>query len=94
MGSVINGDIVPFVYNASGLGTALLVGFIVCILSLLSSLGLALMDKHADKVDGTTGKLITEEDKFKCSDLKKFTKEFWLVAASCVLTYTAILPPL
>lgn len=84
----------PFVYSSSGLGTALLVGFIVCIVSLLASLGLALMDKHADKVDGTSGTLITEEDKFKYSDLKKFTKEFWLVAGSCVLTYVAILPPL
>jgi hypothetical protein len=94
LGSVFNGNIVPVVYSSSGLGIALLVGFIVCIASFAAAIGLALLDKYADKVDGTNKKLITEEDKFKLKDLTTFTLEFWLICASCVFTYMAILPPM
>jgi hypothetical protein len=73
LGSVFNGNIVPVVYENAGLGTAFMVGFIICIVSLGASLGLALLDKYADKVDGTNKKLISEEDKFKLKDLATFT---------------------
>lgn len=48
LGSVVNGIIVPQVYDQAGLGTALGVGFIVCLFSLLSAVGMSYLDKRAD----------------------------------------------
>lgn len=50
------------------------------------------MDRHADKVDGDAGKMISEEDKFKISDIKSFNISFWIITGSCVFTYMAIFP--
>lgn len=51
------------------------------------------MDKKADIADGNTNNVImTEEDKFKFSDIKTFNKSFWLLCVSCVVVYMAILP--
>lgn len=94
LGSTINGIIVPVVYDSGGLGAALLVGFIICLFSLGTAICLILMDRHADKVDGDAGKMISDEDKFRPSDLKTFKLEFWLVVLNCVLTYSAIFPPM
>ena len=48
LGSVINGFVVPEVYNQSGLGMALGVGFIVCLFALANGLGMAYLDKRAE----------------------------------------------
>jgi MFS family permease len=45
LGSVINADILPQIYDQYGLGTALLVGFAVCIFSLFNAFGLVWLDK-------------------------------------------------
>lgn len=92
LGSVINGIVVPEAYDADGLGFALLVGLFVCIASLIAALCLVYMDRKADQIDGDSGKMITEEDKFKFKDLKTFNRKFWLISASCVITYSAIFP--
>ena len=94
LGSTINGIVVPIVYESGGLGTALLVGFIICLVSFGSAVGLCILDKHADRVDGTLGKMISDEDKFHFSDLKTFSLEFWLVSVNCFMTYNAIFPPM
>lgn len=91
LGSVINGWVVPPIYTSSGLGYALLVGVFVTIFSMICAVALVILDEKADKVDGATI-MITDEDKFKCSDLKKFTLPFWLICGSCVLSYMSIFP--
>ena len=48
LGSVANAAIVPAVYESSGLGNALMVGFMICIFSLINSLGLVILDKKAE----------------------------------------------
>merc|ERR1711988_509018 len=48
LGSVVNGIIVPQVYDQAGLGTALGVGFIICLFSLLNAFGMSVLDKRAD----------------------------------------------
>lgn len=48
LGSVINGITVPQVFDKSGLGAALGVGFIVCIFSLLNALGISFLDRRAE----------------------------------------------
>jgi len=35
---------------------------------------------------------ISEDEKFKISDIKKLRLPFWLVTGSCILTYMSILP--
>jgi hypothetical protein len=93
IGSVINNAIVPSVYAIhNSLGEAFLVGFLICIVSTIMGIGLVIMDRYADKVDGEGGKMITEEDKFKFSDLKTFNASFWIICASCVFTYMAVFP--
>lgn len=49
LGSVANAAIVPTIYDQSGLGNALMVGFLICIFSLINALGLVYMDKQAEK---------------------------------------------
>ena len=48
LGSVINGWIVPSIADDHNIGTALLIGFIVCCVSLLAALILSYLDKKAD----------------------------------------------
>ena len=48
LGSVANAAIVPAVYESSGLGNALMVGFMICIFSLINAVGLVVLDKKAD----------------------------------------------
>lgn len=96
LGSVINGFVVPVIYNEdhpNNLGLALLSGFIICIFSLVCAFLLVFLDKRADNVDGKGEvKVLTEEDKFKFSDIKTFNKSFWLLCFSCVIVYMAIFP--
>ena len=96
LGSVINGIVIPRIYNddhMDTLGFALLIGFFVCIFSLICAFLLTAMDKLADKKDGVDDSKVTNDDeKFRWSDIKTFNKSFWIICASCVLTYTAIFP--
>jgi len=49
LGSVANGAIVPSVYDSQGLGTALMIVFIICIFSLVNAVGLVWLDRKAEK---------------------------------------------
>lgn len=64
LGSVVNGWVVPPVYNSDGLGVALMVGVFITLFSLVNAIGLVILDKKADEVDGAV-KMITDEDKFR-----------------------------
>jgi hypothetical protein len=52
---------------------------------------LCAVDSYADKKDGTKA-VISEEDKFKWSQVKEFGKPFWLISISCVAVYCSIFP--
>jgi len=96
LGSVVNGLVVPNIYdpnNYNRLGLALLVGFFVCLFSLICAILLTILDRYADKVDKTgVTKVVSEEEKFRFSDIKTFNKSFWIICFSCVLIYMAIFP--
>lgn len=49
LGSVINGFIVPSIYDQSGLGMALGVGFLICLFSLACAFGMAILDRRAEQ---------------------------------------------
>jgi hypothetical protein len=93
LGSVINADLVPSVYDSSGLGMALSVGFVLCIFSLANAIGLTLLDKKADESapQGERAE-VSEDDKFKWSDIWSFGTSFWLLTVSCVVTYMTVFP--
>lgn len=92
IGSVINGAIVPPALAKDGLGFALLVGLLVCCISVVMAILLVVMDKKADMVDGDAGKLISDEEKFRFKDILSFKLSFWIICGSCVITYMAIFP--
>ena len=48
LGSVINGALIPTVYDQSGLGMALTVGFILCCFSLACAFGMIILDKRTE----------------------------------------------
>jgi hypothetical protein len=70
----------------------MILGTGICIISLIAGIILVLIDSYADKKDGKTKLELTDEDKFKWSDLQKFGLPFWLVALSCVFVYMAMFP--
>jgi nitrate/nitrite transporter NarK len=93
LGSVINAALVPSVYDSSGLGMALTVGFAVCIFSLANAFGLVALDKKAEKSNSNAQAAeVSEDDKFKWSDIYSFNSSFWLLTGSCVITYMTIFP--
>lgn len=93
LGSVINADYVPSVYDSSGLGMALTVGFILCLFSLANAIGLTALDKKAEEsaAEGEQA-VVAEDEKFKWSDIWSFGTSFWLLTGSCVITYMTIFP--
>jgi MFS family permease len=101
LGSVINGIIVPQIYDQSGLGMALGVGFIICIFSLACAFGMAILDRRAEsknKEDNRREGQVErqsqseEEEGFKIEYLYTFSTSFWLLTGSCVLTYMSVFP--
>jgi MFS family permease len=52
------------------------------------------MDKYAERVDGKLEgfKVVSDDEKFRFSDIKTFNRSFWIICVSCVIIYMAILP--
>ena len=93
LGSVLNSNTIPGLYNDYGLGFALLVGLFVCVFSLVNAFGLVVIDRYAEKKDPKGEKAtLAEDEKFKFSDLYSFRLSFWLLTGSCVITYMSVFP--
>lgn len=97
LGSVINGIIVPQVYDQAGLGTALGVGFIICVFSLANAFGMSILDRRAEKKNKESNneeqqQAASEDEGFKFEYLYSFSASFWLLTGSCVLTYMSVFP--
>lgn len=93
LGSVINGLVVPRVYTATNLGTALMVGAIVCGGSAIAAVFLVILDRKAEKMNPNGNKAtLSDDEKFKCSDLLTFKLPFWLLVLSCLVTYMSVFP--
>lgn len=75
-----------------GVAYGLFLGFLICLVSLLFAFILAGIDAYADRVENKQAITLTEDEKFKISDLKKFERPYWLLSASCVLCYMVIFP--
>lgn len=92
IGSSINGPVETYLADNVSVGFALLVGFFICCFSLVMGFLLVGIDIWAAKKDDVKI-VISEDEKFKFSDLKKFNGlPFWLVTMSCVTLYMVIFP--
>lgn len=93
LGSVVNGATVPAITNDESMAIAYLVGGIICVFSLANAIGLVTLDRWAEKKNPNAEKAtLSDEDKFKFSDLNKFSLSFWLLTGSCVVTYMSVFP--
>ena len=82
----INGPVVISVADKYSVGSALLVGFFICLFSLLMSFLMCWIDAWATKKDGVSVNL-SNNDKFKFSDLKQLNHlPFWLLNFSFVIS--------
>lgn len=93
LGSVWNSNTTPGYFDNHGLGYALVVGFIICLYSLLNAFGMVILDKYAESKTSEKEKLkLADEEKINFKDVLKFKLPFWLLTGSCVLTYMSIFP--
>jgi hypothetical protein len=97
LGSVLNGYTIPPLYNSAPddnkFSLPFLVGFLICVFSLINAIGLILLDSKAEQIKPLKGnKVLGEDEKFKFSDLKKFGMPFWLLTGSCLTTYMCVFP--
>lgn len=68
-----------------------MIGFLICIFSLINAVGLVWLDKKAEKQNpNSEAAVVSDDDKFKMSDLYDFPLSFWLLTGSCVLTYMSV----
>lgn len=93
IGSTATSYFSPIIYKHSifgggNLGGVLFIGFVVCLISLLSGICIIMLDKYADKEEHD------DKDKFKSSDLRTLKLAFWLIVFNVGFTYSAILSPL
>jgi len=94
LGSVFTASTQPQLYHVNeGFGLPFFVGFCVCLFSLLNAVGMVTLDKKQEKQNPHLSKAqMSDDEKFKWSDLTKFKTPFWLLTFSCVLTYMSIFP--
>lgn len=79
MGSVVNDNIEPYIVEYYGLKTGLLVGVIVCILSLLATILVIKIDSSRESVIQ-----VPESNSFKLKNIYKFNKLFLLLMINTV----------
>ena len=93
LGSVIMGFTVPPMYNNHGLGFALYVGFAICVVCLGLAFCLVFIDYYREKKNPNAEQAeLGADEKFKFSDIKQFTLPYWILTASCCVTYMSVFP--
>jgi len=72
---------------------ALTVGFVVCLFSLAAAFGLVYLDKRREQSDPQSEAVAVDADEaFRWSDIFDFGKSYWILTASCVITYMSVFP--
>lgn len=83
----------PPLVESLGLGTGMFFGFVICLISFASGIGILVMDRIAarrDKLDTTIKP--DETEKVKLSDLKYLGICYWVITFNCFATYLGIFP--
>lgn len=95
IGSAINGYTTALSYeDRKNLGDPLMIGLCICIVSFFFAILLCWLDKKADTVDGKdqSAAAVSDEEKFKISDIKEFNLAYWIITLNCVMMYGGIFP--
>lgn len=89
LGSSINGPVENWAAASHSVGFGLMIGFVICIFSLIIALCLVAVDYWAEKKDDVKAE-VDENDKFNWSDIANFELPFWLTVGSCVVVYCVV----
>ena len=90
LGSAVNGPIVEAIATSHSVGYALMTGFVICVVCLLSLIIMLIIDAWAEKKDGVAME-VDPNDKFKWKDIGTFKLPFWLVCGSCFVEYMIVI---
>ena len=88
-GSFANGPLMEHLASTKSVGYSFMVGFWLCIFSLVSGILLVIVDSYAAKKDNMKTTL-DDNERFRCKDLKQFKLPYWLVNISSVFFYAAV----
>ncbi|KAF4526046.1 hypothetical protein B566_EDAN000840 [Ephemera danica] len=100
VGSTVNFNVMEPLYNLVSktyqgytcLGVVLIIASATTLLSMISALILAWLDKRRERMLGAAGLSTGPEEVVRLSDIRHFPATFWLVAMVCVAYYLAIFP--
>lgn len=53
---------------------------------------MVILNRKAEKSDPSSKVKLTEEEKFKFSDIAQFKLPFWFLTGSCIFTYMSVFP--
>ncbi|KAL4220565.1 Major facilitator superfamily domain-containing protein 1 [Mactra antiquata] len=98
VGSTVNMNVMQPIYSfisnsTTGykcLGITLLVGGVMCILSLICALALGYFDKRADRILKRAS--VSSDEVIRIKDVRYFGFKFWLLCVICVAYYVAVFP--
>ena len=74
-----------------GLAIVILIASLTCVLSLISAIILAFMDKKNEKQSNRV-RAIEDDEKIRITDVKNFRLNFWILSLICVMYYLTIFP--
>lgn len=73
-----------------------MIGLCICVVSFFFALLLCWLDRKADIEDGkdeAAGAVaVSDEEKFRISDIKEFNLAYWIITFNCVMMYGGIFP--
>ena len=86
LGATINGPVENWASDAYSVGFGLMIGFGICVLSLIFALCLVIVDYWAEKKDKVE---VAKDpnDQFSWKEIGNFSLPFWLITGSCVAIY-------
>lgn len=85
----MNSAITPKVYDINkNISLSLIVGFLFLLVSWVSCIILAVMDKKSDERDKASAEIGVEIEKISLKDCKEFKIDLAMVVFSCMVCYT------
>ena len=89
LGQMANQFISPIInehYGKDGFQLAYLFGLIICIISVLCALVIAIQDYLSDRAEGLLGEKTEVDEGIKMSDVKQLNRMFWMVTGICIFS--------
>jgi len=88
LGSFINGPLIEHLATNYSVGFSFMVGFCICVFSLLAGIVLVLLDVYAERKNLEKAEdAQNQTHKFRVQDLKEFKFPFWISLVSLITYY-------